>query len=363
MLQQKTLLSAAMLAPLLFGSLVFIFRIFGYTLHFRHLHVFDLSVEGISLVSPTYTLAIGKLSLRFHLPTSRKPSWAVIVAEECDFKDADCAVTFLRGASTLWFFPVFFRQTSGPWITTSLDGFSVIVFTSENTPRWVQLLRNNMIYTILDGETIRLNNLKSRIQFSTLTGSKEGYNGQVEKPGLRPDEQHDEIKLHLEVSQWHIVNVRRRMYTYGDVKALLRRNWAEDHGSLIVCSEGSKWTKMPALAQQEAYRKSSTFGQLFHSLYSFPSELFKIFRDPLTTVDLDVLGCDITFLYFRIRDAEILKQGAMKVRRDYQKFDDSHPGVLMTLTWDMLMYGICAVLNHGKKDEVHTENDNDGDDE
>jgi hypothetical protein len=57
-----------------------------------------------------------------------------------------------------------------------------------------------------------------------------------------------------------------------------------------------------------------SFRQLAKSIFYFPSEIFKICRDPFSTIDLFVPRTDITFDNFRIRDAELLRQGSMMLK-------------------------------------------------
>lgn len=54
--------------------------------------------------------------------------------------------------------------------------------------------------------------------------------------------------------------------------------------------------------------------------------------DPLSMIDLYVTRSDITFDSFRIRDAELLAQGGMMLKRQYDTSRSS--GVLQGIGWD-----------------------------
>lgn len=72
--------------------------------------------------------------------------------------------------------------------------------------------------------------------------------------------------------------------------------------------------------------------QLMQSIAYFPSDVFKILRDPTSTVDLYVPRTDITFDDFRLRDSELLKQGGAMLKKQW---DSSRKGgVLQGLGWD-----------------------------
>ena len=228
----------------------------GYTLRIRRISW--LALHGISFSSPGLSTTVRTLSLRLHIPRPSNPRWATISLSGITSRDSDCTVSLASATLSLWFFPVLFGFTAGPWVTTSLDGFSARVFSSKRIPRWVDLLRGNIIYTILDGDTIRLHNLKTKIFFSGLTGSEEGYDGEVEKPGVRPGEEHDEIRVRLAASQWHIMNTRHRMYNFGELEMELRRSWVDGRGSFVMISEGGRWVKLAAHREEDyAYLRAS----------------------------------------------------------------------------------------------------------
>ena len=214
------------------------------------------SVEDFSFTSPSCTIAIHKILLSLHRPCAEAPYWATITVDEYIYSDKESVVSIDKVIITLWFFPVFFRHTGGAWITTVLDDLCIRVFTSERTPRWITLIRDNIYYTILDGETFRLDYFKTRIQFSDPAGSM----SDTGKTGLHSEGRRGGIQLRIQSSQWHMVNVKRRMYTFGDVDFSLHKNWINDHGSVLLSCRECRWTKMSASsAQQERDCRESNF--------------------------------------------------------------------------------------------------------
>jgi hypothetical protein len=79
--------------------------------------------------------------------------------------------------------------------------------------------------------------------------------------------------------------------------------------------------------------------QLARSIFYFPSEIFKICRDPLSTVDLFIPRTDITFDDFRIRDAELLRQGAMTLKAHW----DASGHIYHELLWDNFISGVLTI--------------------
>ena len=153
---------------------------------------------------------------------------------------------------TFWFFPVLFRHTAGPWITTTLDGLSVLIFSSERTPGWVTNLRNDILGAILDGETIRLHYIKTGvIQPPTVGGKRKSG------PTLQPEDQTG-LQVMFVASKWHIVKLGR-MYAFGELELTFRRDWLRDRGSVVLSSKESQRTEVPNLPKQEGYRRASLF--------------------------------------------------------------------------------------------------------
>ncbi|KDR85505.1 hypothetical protein GALMADRAFT_365327 [Galerina marginata CBS 339.88] len=329
---------------LLVTCLFYLARFLGHDLRIRRINIFSLTADGLSYSSSTRSIGIEKLGILFHRPRLQAPYWAIITAQNYELKDDASHVSLDQLQAKLWFFPVLFRFTGGPWIEATLDGFKIRIITSKNCPLWIERLRNNLIYTVLNGETIRLQSLKTKLFLSTITAA-EGYNDEVYKPGFNEAETQDEIRVQCTASQWYISTWHGRMYSFGDLQAELRRSWVEDRGSFVMIAKESRWLKLPfvASAEQEASRKSSTVWQILHALYSLPSNLVKICWEPLSTIDIYAPRCDITFTDFRLRDAELFHQAATKLKQQYNKYEERYPGIMEEVSWDLFVGAVLSV--------------------
>jgi hypothetical protein len=186
-----------------------VFRVF----HVKPHQIYP-SIIKFSLSSSSYTITLDKLTISLHLPTATIPHWATITAYGYNYTDDGSLVRCNKTIISLLFFPISFRHTARPWVTTTLDGFSIHIFTSEQTPRWFRLLRDDVFYSILNGDTICLHHLKTRLQFSGRSGSNNQFIDNVPKSA---GPQAEGNQLSFSSSQWHIASPRRRMYRFGNL--------------------------------------------------------------------------------------------------------------------------------------------------
>jgi hypothetical protein len=243
------------LLVLLFRPLL---RVFGYGVNIRQVYP---SIIDFSLSSPSYMVTLDKLTISLRLPSATIPHWATITAYGYTYTDDDSVVRCNEATITIWFFPVLYRRTAGPWVTTTLDGVSIHISTSERTPRWIRLLRDDIFCSILDGETICLQHLKTKLQFSGHSGSNSQFIGNDKVLKLSGPQAEGNLWPHLSFSssQWHIINLRRRMYRFGNLDLTFWRDWSDNLGSVTLHSKDSQWTAMTAPAQLATSRKPSTF--------------------------------------------------------------------------------------------------------
>jgi hypothetical protein len=230
-------------------------RLFGYNINLDQIYP---SIINFSLSSSSYTISVDKITISLRIPSATIPHWATITAYGYVYTDDQSLVRCSKTVITLWFFPVLFRHTAGPWVTTILDGFSVHVFTSESTPRWICRLRDDIFYSITNGETICLDYLKTRLQFSGHFGSSNPLTHQVLKLAGPHAEGNRCPHLSLSSSQWHIINQRQRLYRFGNLDLTFWRDWVDNRGSVTLVSKDSQWIAMPAKARQGTYCKAST---------------------------------------------------------------------------------------------------------
>ena len=221
------------------------FAVFNVRISIRKINFF--SIHGFIFSTPFHSITINKITFLLHLPSSTSPYWATVTAEGYSYKDDYSTVSLDKATGTFWFFPVLFRHTAGSWITTTLDGLSLLVFSSERTPDWVTNLRNDILGAMFDGETIRLHYIKTSVIQPPEIGSK---------PGPAQLEDQTGLQLKFVASKWHIVKLGR-MYVFGELELTFQRDWLRDRGSVVLSSKESQWTELPNLPRQEGYRRAS----------------------------------------------------------------------------------------------------------
>lgn len=242
----------------LLATFLYFVRIFGCEFRVRRVRLCTL--YDITYSSQKRSFSIKQIGVKLHRPRRDSPYWAIIAIDGLEYTDKKCQVSLQRCETKLWILPVLFRFTAGPWIAVTLRGFTVFVNSSRDNPWWVEGLRRNLLSTILNGETIRLNHSDTKVYLSSLTKSMGGYSDEVETSGLHEDEPPEELRVRSSLSQWHILSAwNSRMYTFDDLEAELRRSWVADRGSFVMIAKGCRWTKVPVFGQsEERYRKAST---------------------------------------------------------------------------------------------------------
>ncbi|KAF6754219.1 hypothetical protein DFP72DRAFT_1009846 [Ephemerocybe angulata] len=363
---------------------------FGYSVTIGRISFFPFTIHDIcyKYCSPKRftTGLVRRTIIRFHIPTPSYPRITSIEVEGCSFVQGDAhAASVDHVVISVWFLPVFFRHTAGPIMTVKIEGFVADTINSKGEPWWVRDMRRNVTETLLQGETIRLHDLKTRIwlykpitppedahrldiegaDFDTTVDEDEDEDDEGEvrvghdelddtaiKAREVADESEARIRVHGE--HWLIRNPNNdRTYTFGEVNVELRRPWGAapydadpnlptvekkleaPPGALVVSAKSSMWTKLPRPYTDERYLKASTPMQLFLSLIYFPHYVVRLVTDPLSVVDLDVSDAELTFREFRLRDAELLRQSAKAAKQEYQAISPASRQVISDFTWEI----------------------------
>lgn len=329
---------------IILALLLFVPRLLGHVLTIGVIR--PTSLQHAKYVYPNlFTISASSLHLKFHLPTSKNPYWAKFFVNDYYYDDPRSAVSFASLEGTLWFLPVLFRFTSGALITLKFDDFRIQVHDSQYTPQWLRLVRDNLVYTVVNEETVRLHHIKTRFVSTGLigmTGSEQGYQGPVEKPGLGPEQDLDEVKIQTGAQQWHIHNARNnRMYTLGVVDIEIRKSWVEDRRPFVFIAKNIKWTKVSLVGQYR--RNTSLLRYVAKSILQAPQELIKIIRDPLLIIDVDCQRTDVTFSKFHIQDSALIEQGGILIRRQYEKSVDR--GLLSDASIDSFVHALLSFFD------------------
>ncbi|KAI0690720.1 hypothetical protein C8T65DRAFT_699918 [Cerioporus squamosus] len=322
----------------------------------------------IASATYTFTFTTASLTWRLHLPRATDPRWCTITCDSIFYTSTTGDVSTERLETVLWFFPVFFRYTAGPWVNITLDGLRIRVRRSTETPYFIQKLRENLVGTFLTGEILRADVFRTTFRFAGLserpelkpegytrpkdmlhaeepsedtedgesvrTSDDDGYasagdSEEVERCDGEDEEQgkedrkyrtqpltpyhDDEMAFNVLARTLHINNHEGRIYTFGRIDSQIRRDWTRDRGSLVLVAEECRWVHVHFPFERVAPRTG--FTQLLSSFFHFPIDLVRTFNYPVSSTDLYITRVDVTFDSFRLRDAELLRQGFSLIRQ------------------------------------------------
>lgn len=224
-------------------------HIFGHTVRVGKVRPFYLTNIQYTGAKSGIKITSSRVEIHFHLPRPSNPRWATFTAHDYEFRNPHYHFSILQVHATLWVLPLLFRFTAGPWVTVKLDDFCIRIFSSKATPTWIEDLRANLLSTILNGETLRCDSFETNLSFvNTIELLSGAVNGKHENNASR-----DELRITASSEQWHILNFRSRMYTFGKLDAQLRKNCADDIASFVLIAKESRWTKVPRLKQEQTF--------------------------------------------------------------------------------------------------------------
>ncbi|KAJ4470928.1 hypothetical protein J3R30DRAFT_1139214 [Lentinula aciculospora] len=322
-----TLSSQATLSLLLTTCCMVIARFWG--LFYIQLSPLSITISPFRLSSSSRHLAVGKTCIFFHIPHRERPQWASVSIHNINYRSVESQHFTIAEASLFFFFPFSLLVETKPRpapISLSLHDFCLRIPSSHNTPSWLVALRRNILYTILNEETQRLDEFRLKIVFSTLTLQQQQSN---QNEGQSSEDVKDESRITHHSSQWHIHNrATFRLYRFGRLAAQLRRTWKDDTGTFALVAEDCHWTRHSRFEENDIQSK-----QLFIHLTDFtramisyimriPAVLSTLYKCPSSIysvsylVDIHISRTDITFDCFNLSDAEPLRHGAELFRRN-----------------------------------------------
>ncbi|KAJ3757214.1 hypothetical protein EV360DRAFT_84226 [Lentinula raphanica] len=306
-------------------------RLFG--LFSIHIAPLSIAISPFSWSGATRRLAVGELRIFFHLPLRNRLRWATVIVRNVNYRSEGSQHFTIAEASLTIIFPFSILQDStsssrSAPMSLSLDDFRLRIPSSQNTPSWVVALRRNIVYTILNEETQRLDQFKLKTIFSTLEMQRRsGDEGDISENSK------DESRITHHSSEWHIYNhAIRRLYHFGQLAAQLRRTWVDDTGSFTLIAQDCHWIRqLPCTRDENPVCARNFLHDLFNQARSMiffirrvPAMLRTLYYCPTSiysvsyVVDIHICRTDITFDCFHISDAEPLRHGAEALRRRLQ---------------------------------------------
>ncbi|KAF9056065.1 hypothetical protein BJ165DRAFT_1522016 [Panaeolus papilionaceus] len=357
----------AICIPALFLNIALLWtRLLGYKIQIKQAGF--LRIGGIEITSKHRRASIREVFLQLHYPRYNAPYFLTLSVNNLESREP-YADSSMRGLTIrLLLCPVQLGFTAGPWVECHFDRFRVRVLGSQNTPIWLGKMRDDIVHTILTGDTIRLNSLKTKTYISKSTSERSVDEQEdtiyVEKqepvtadldqhltdtaevkshqqsPGGNKVEQ-DDVRVCGTASQWHIFNPKNvRVYSFDCVEADLRRSWSDDRGSMVMINKMCRWTKV-AWAHETLWATGCSktgpsltlwgfLSGLMSLLYLFPIAII----DATEMVNIYITRMDITFDDFHIKDAQMLKEGLAKLKQEYVTINQKHPGLLDDVAWN-----------------------------
>ncbi|EIN14247.1 hypothetical protein PUNSTDRAFT_49056 [Punctularia strigosozonata HHB-11173 SS5] len=280
----------------------------GHRLRISHvrLGLHALIVEGVRYrytgrgqVDVHYDFSVERLSFRLHVPTPSHPRYASFGAGNLSASDPLYEYSLSEATLTLWVFPCLFGVTAGSWASLALSEFRMIVKSSRSTPWWVAAIRRNVVHSLLTGEVLRCDHFRSAARMQPLPSLDE-Y-GHIDK---HPEQ--DEVTIQTTWERLHLLNHEQyRMYTWQEMNSGLREDWVDGRGFLKIVSKDVKWVRVH---KQEPLHRPSLWS-IMNALVDFSGELLALTQQPSHRLDIYLSECSVVFQDFRIRDAELYKQG------------------------------------------------------
>lgn len=284
-----------------------VFRVYGITIQLSGAKLWPFTLKGLRIRRKGHlNMSVGSLVIQPTLPRQSSPHWMLVTIEDVDIQgnppfNSKCG----RLDVTMWFLPTTFLHTAGPIVTAKIHGFIIDVDHSSREPWWLRDIRLNLTDTIMQGNTTRIHNIKTRMWFwkpaspprptavekveaeeeQESVGTQADQFEDVDDSGIEtpdaylsdsdsfvedgqdlgkvPDE--TESRVRASIFQLFVRNlVNHRMYSMGKVDVEVKRPWSapplpkaptvtEDGawpGSLLVRLENCKWTKLPQIDEK-----------------------------------------------------------------------------------------------------------------
>jgi hypothetical protein len=227
------------------------FHISGHVLKVDSIRPFTLSYARYihKARDKLYSISASSPVLKLHIPRPRDPHWAKLTIQNYQYRDGRCAVSIANIHITFWFFPVLFGFTGGPLLKLRFDDFRIHIYNSRLTPQWLRKARDNIVYTVLNEESLCINQIKFRTSLEDLMGlepNKTRYGAPRENLDEESRQQLvDQIKIYGQAERWNIRNdLNNRMYSF-NFEMEHRKAIMEDQATFKMIIRESTWVKLP----------------------------------------------------------------------------------------------------------------------
>ncbi|KAI0042217.1 hypothetical protein FA95DRAFT_1564557 [Auriscalpium vulgare] len=282
-------------------------------------------------IYPSTTIKFVELRVTPHTPSRAAPKVLTVRLTSALHVSRLSTVSTTQLTAVILIFPVLARLSAGPPVQVTLDGFRLRVFSSTATPYLVQRLREALVSTVLFGEVLRFDDLAADVRFgldyAALDGpgaDKLGAPAQDEdgaetepeeeqQPGAGEAPEEDDLLVVASTANLQMHDRKGRIYAFTHVCACMRRSWGGfvcARGAYEMEAEGCRWQRFPPVVLGEAGLKELSMWRCIARLpLTLPVDVYTLVTDPMRFIDLVVPRAQIQFDDFRMRDAELVRQG------------------------------------------------------
>lgn len=233
-------------------------------------------------------------------------------------------LSFTHLAITCRFFPLTIRRHRSPaWFAVEFNDFALQVYHSKYTPVFVQKMRDNLISALLNGDILRISEIKIR---TVLDSSKLIVNPTKEARTV----------VTMQTQDWTMRTWKPRLYHFAKVDAHMTAGNEKRPSTLSIVALYSNYMQEPGLPECE-----NSLVRLWWELVYFPALFVKFLISPPAAMDLRITRMDVTFDAFRFSDAELVVKGGAKARDKYKR----NKQVLDTVGWNLALTILHSILS------------------
>ncbi|EFI28720.1 hypothetical protein CC1G_13746 [Coprinopsis cinerea okayama7 len=153
----------------LLDILLFFVGLSGHVVRISRIDLWRPAIKGITYSRHrkgyhAMEVSVGSVTFQPHLPRPSAPYFGTIIIDDVSVNQIpQYSGRIQQVKAILWLLPTLFRFTAGPIVTAEVHDFLIDVTESRMEPSWLRAIRLNLVETILRGETLRVNEVKSKV--------------------------------------------------------------------------------------------------------------------------------------------------------------------------------------------------------
>lgn len=234
----------------------------------------SLSLYGLSYSTNTVSISASHLQVCLRLPRIPNMTFLTATIYEYDYFDPRHHVSMSKIHVQVHLLPV----APETFISVILHDLRAHIPRSQMTPTWLQIMRQNLIRTVLNGKYLRLDDFKTQVILRTRSTRRDvndaelddaayGKSCQLDSSEPSPvmedmsSTNSDESVATLNASGWHMQGAQQRLYYFGSVNAQLRRSWDPkyDNETFVLVALDCSWVLAPHPSFENPARKKPSW--------------------------------------------------------------------------------------------------------